>query len=132
MTMSDPLADMLTRIRNGQKSKLLVVTCPYSKAKEAVLVVLKEEGYIAGYTVEKGESFNILEIFLKYSTSEKGAISEIKRVSMPGKRVTQSIKDLPTHYNGLGIYILTTSKGVISDRKARVLGVGGEVICKVF
>lgn len=132
MSMTDPLADMLTRIRNGQKAKLISVSCPYSKLKESVLMVLKEEGYISGYTIQDAQSFKELDVFLKFSNAGKGVISEIKRVSTPGKRVTSSIKDLPTNYNGLGIYVLTTSKGVVSDRKARQLGVGGEVICKVF
>ncbi len=132
MTMSDPLADMLTRIRNGQKSKLISVMCPYSKMKESILKVLKEEGYIAGYSIEKGESFDQLEIHLKFGVSGVGVINEITRVSKPGKRVTTAIDNLPHHYNGLGIYILSTSKGVVSDRSARTMGVGGEVICKVF
>ncbi len=130
--MTDPLADMLTRIRNGQKAKLVSVSCSYSKMKESVLKVLKEEGYIAGYGIQDGLSFRELDIFLKFSNAGKGVINEIIRVSKPGKRVTSSIKDLPSHYNGLGIYVLTTSKGVLSDRKARDMGVGGEVICKVF
>jgi len=132
MSMSDPLADMLTRIRNGQKSKLITVMCPYSRMKESILKVLKEEGYISSYSVVKGESFNNLEVHLKFNSAGKGVINEISRVSKPGKRVTTAIQDLQSHYNGLGIYVLTTSKGVLSDRAARELGVGGEVICKVF
>lgn len=130
--MTDPLADMLTRIRNGQKSKLISVNCPHSVVKENVLRVLKSEGYISGYKVASNGSFKELEIDLKFMNTGKGVISEIKRVSKPGKRVTSSIKDLPLNYNGLGIYILSTSKGIVSDREARNLGVGGEVICKVF
>jgi small subunit ribosomal protein S8 len=132
MSMSDPLADMLTRIRNGQKSKLISIMCPFSRMKESILKVLKEEGYIASYSVVKGESFNNLEVHLKFNASGKGVINEISRVSKPGKRVTTAIEMLPSHYNGLGIYVLSTSKGVLSDRAARELGVGGEVICKVF
>lgn len=132
MSMTDPLADMLTRIRNGQKSKLISVSCAYSKMKESVLKVLKEEGYISSYIIENNGSFKELDIFLKFTNGGKGVINEIVRVSKPGKRVTSSSKDLPLHYNGLGIYVLTTSKGVVSDRKARAMGVGGEVICKVF
>lgn len=132
MSMTDPLADMLTRIRNGQKSKLICVKCPYSKIKESVLSVLHEEGYISGYTINDTGSFKVIEIYLKFNSNGNGIISQIDRVSKPGKRETSSIKTLPSHYNGLGIYILTTSKGVLSDRKARNLGVGGEIICKVF
>lgn len=132
MSMTDPLADMLTRIRNGQKARLVSVSCSYSRIKESVLKVLKEEGYISGYGIQDNSSFKELDIFLKFSNAGKGVINEIIRVSKPGKRVTSSIKDLPAHYNGLGIYVLSTSKGVLSDRKARVVGVGGEVICKVF
>ena len=132
MSMTDPLADMLTRIRNGQKAKLVSVACPYSKAKDSVLKVLKNEGYIADYSIRDNGSFKEIDIAPKFSKLGKGAITEIKRVSTPGKRYTCSIKDLPSHYNGLGIYVLTTSKGILSDREARKLGVGGEVICKVF
>lgn len=132
MSMSDPLADMLTRIRNGQKSKLMFVSCPHSNLRESVLKVLQSEGYIAGYEVSLERGFKVLEIELKFQVSGKGAISEIKKVSKPGKRITSSISNLLPHYNGLGIYILSTSKGVVSDKVARSLGVGGEVICKVF
>ena len=132
MSMTDPLADMLTRIRNGQKSKLISVSCPHSVLKENVLKVLKSEGYISGFRVGANGSFKELEIDLKFMNTGKGVISEIKRVSKPGKRITSAINDLPLNYNGLGIYILSTSKGVVSDREARALGVGGEVICKVF
>ncbi|MDX1924507.1 MAG: 30S ribosomal protein S8 [Rickettsiaceae bacterium] len=132
MSMTDPLADMLTRIRNGQKARLVSIKCSYSKVKHAVLNVLKEEGYISDFAVEDSGSFKELEITPKFSRLGKGAINEIARVSKPGKRYTTSIKDLPSHYNGLGIFVLSTSKGVVSDREARRLGVGGEVICKVF
>lgn len=132
MTMSDPLADMLTRIRNGQKSKLVSVLCPFSKLKESLLKVLKNEGYILDYQVIDNGSFKDLEVFLKFSKIGQGVINEIQRVSKPGRRVASSISDLLPHYNGLGIYILSTSKGVISDQEARKLNVGGEILCKVF
>ncbi|MDX2050477.1 MAG: 30S ribosomal protein S8 [Rickettsiaceae bacterium] len=132
MSMTDPLADMITRIRNGQKAKLLSVGCYFSNAKKSILDVLKEEGYIRGYDIHDNGKFKELEIYPKFTKHGKGVISEIKRVSKPGKRITRSIKDVPMLYNGLGIYILSTSKGVISDRKARELGVGGEIICQVF
>lgn len=132
MTMTDPLADMLTRIRNGQKSKLISVDCPHSLIKEDVVKVLVEEGYISGYKVRAEGAKKVLEIKLKYLSTGKSVINEIHRVSKPGKRITKSISDLQPYYNGLGIHILTTSKGIISDRTGVKLGVGGEIICKVF
>lgn len=130
MSMSDNIADMLTRIRNGQKSKLLNVSLPASKLKCAVLDVLKQEGYIVGYTkdAEKG----IIDISLKYSRVGDPAICEIHRVSKPGKRIYSAIDDLPSYFNNMGIYVLSTSHGVMSDREAKKQNVGGEVICKVF
>ena len=130
MSMSDNIADMLTRIRNGQKSKLLKVNLPLSKLKCAVLDVLKSEGYILGYSVDKENK--LIDIDLKYSRIGAGAIDQIHRVSKPGKRCYSSIADLKGYYNNMGTYILSTSKGVMSDREARKLNVGGEVICKIF
>lgn len=130
MSMSDNIADMLTRIRNGQKSKLLNVAMPMSNLKCTVLDVLKSEGFIVGYTkdVEK----RVIDISLKYSRVGEPAISEIHRVSKPGKRIYFSINDLPGYFNNMGIHILSTSHGVMSDRQAKKVNVGGEVICKVF
>ena len=130
MSMSDNIADMLTRIRNGQKSKLLNVVLPMSKLKCAVLDVLKSEGYILGYATdsEKGT----IDISLKYSRTGQSAICEIHRVSKPGKRIYCCIGDLPGYFNNMGIHILSTSHGVMSDREARKQNVGGEVICKIF
>lgn len=130
MSMSDNIADMLTRIRNGQKSKLLNVALPMSNLKCTVLDVLKSEGFIVGYTkdVEK----KVIDISLKYSRVGEPAISEIHRVSKPGKRIYSSINDLPGYFNNMGIHILSTSHGVMSDRQAKKVNVGGEVICKVF
>ena len=130
MSMSDNIADMLTRIRNGQKSKLLNVALPASKLKCAVLDVLKSEGYITDYA--KDEKEGIIDISLKYSHVGDPAICEIHRVSKPGKRMYSSIGDLPGYFNNMGIHILSTSHGVMSDREAKKLNVGGEVICKVF
>lgn len=132
MSMTDVIADMLTRLRNGQKSKLMTVVCSYSKMKDDILKVLKEEGYIDGYQVLSSSTFAQIEIKLKYSINGKGAINEIHKVSKPGKRMYSSIDNLQGYYNYMGIYILSTSKGVISDRLARAYRVGGEVICKVF
>ena len=130
MSMSDNIADMLTRIRNGQKSRLLNVGLPLSKLKCTVLEVLKDEGYIAGYT--KDADNGVINISLKYSRVGEPAISEIHRVSKPGKRIYSSIDALPGYFNNMGIHILSTSHGVMSDRQAKKLKVGGEVICKVF
>jgi small subunit ribosomal protein S8 len=128
--MSDNIADMLTRIRNGQKSKLLNVALPLSNLKCAVLDVLKSEGFIVGYTkdIEKRS----INISLKYSRVGEPAISEVHKVSKPGKRIYSSIEDLPGYFNNMGIHILSTSHGVMSDRQAKKVNVGGEVICKVF
>lgn len=133
MSMSDTIADMLTRIRNGQMSKLLYVDIPYSKHKESILQVLRDEGYIDSFTVNE-VSPNILNLKakLKYSSTGRAVISEISRFSRPGKRSYSSINVLKPHYNDMGIYILSTSKGVMSDREAKAKKVGGEIICKVF
>ena len=130
MTMSDNIADMLTRIRNGKNSKLLSVVMPASKLKCAVLDVLAKEGYINGYTKDDAKEF--IDVSLKYSRLGNSAISEIHRVSKPGKRIYSAIADLPGYYNNMGIHVLSTPHGVMSDREAKKLNVGGEVICKVF
>jgi small subunit ribosomal protein S8 len=130
MSMTDAIADMLARIRNGQASKLIKISLPCSKLKCAILDVLLEEGYIKNYQVNK-DSMEI-DVELKYSVSGKPGINEIHRVSKPSKRIYSGIDSLKSYYNNMGIYILSTSKGVISDRAAHRFGVGGEVICKVF
>jgi small subunit ribosomal protein S8 len=132
MTMSDPLGDMLTRIRNGQRVHKGTVRCPASKLRLNVLEVLRKEGYIRGYRRIEGDITKPqLEIELKYQEGSP-VIQEISRVSRPGQRVYSSIKDLPRVYNGLGISILSTPRGVMSDADARAANVGGEVLCKVF
>ncbi len=131
--MTDPLADMLTRIRNGQKTKLLFVPVPHSVAKCNVLKVLQEEGYISGYIVKDiRDGIKEIEVKLKYSSNGNPVIRSITRVSKPGKRAYTAIDDLQGYYNGMGIYILSTSHGIMSDRTARLQNVGGEIICKVF
>ncbi len=133
MSMTDNIADMLTRIRNAQKSRMVSMFVPYSKMKCSILEVLKNEGYIDSYKVnDLSTNIKEVEVSLKYSVRGKPVIQEIKRVSKPGKRSYSSSSGMQGYYNGMGIYILSTSKGVISDREARKLGVGGEVICKVF
>jgi small subunit ribosomal protein S8 len=132
MTMSDPLGDMLTRIRNGQRARQAIVAAPASKLRANVLEVLKREGYIRGFTQEQVRSgVAELKIELKYVDGEP-VIRQIARVSKPGRRMYSGISDLPRVYNGLGIAILSTPKGVMSDNEARAAKVGGEVLCRVF
>ena len=130
--MTDPIGDMLTRIRNGQRAKKAQVNSPASKLRARLLDVLQREGYIRGYTkFEMDSGKPELQIELKYHEGEP-VIREISRVSKPGRRVYSSIKDLPTIYNGYGISILSTPQGVMSDSEARIANVGGEVLCRVF
>jgi small subunit ribosomal protein S8 len=132
MSIQDPLGDMLTRIRNAQQRGKSKVTSPASKMRLRVLDVLKQEGYIRDYaTVQKGTAKTEIEIELKYFDGSP-VIREIQRVSKPGRRIYASVGTLPTVYNGLGISILSTPKGVMSDNEARSQNVGGEVICTVF
>ncbi len=132
MSMSDPVGDMLTRIRNGQSARLDSITAPASKLRANVLDVLQREGFIRGFFEEElRPGIRELRIELKYDNG-RPVIREIKRVSKPGRRIYSKIADLPKHYNGLGISILSTPRGVMSDNEARAANVGGEVICKVF
>ena len=130
MSMQDPLADMLTRIRNAQMAEKSVVSMPSSKLKVAVAKVLKDEGYIAGYEIS-AEVKPQLSIELKYFEG-RPVIEEVKRVSRPGLRSYKSSDDLPKVRGGLGVSIVSTNKGVMTDRAARAAGVGGEVLCTVF
>ena len=157
MAMTDPLGDMLTRIRNGQRAGMQNVSCPASKLRANVLEVLKREGYIRGFGPGNGEAMPEFKIELKYNdgapvireinrVSKPGGeitvelkyhegqpvIQEISRISTPGRRVYSKIADLPRYYNGLGISILSTPRGVLSDSEARTQNVGGEVLCRVF
>ena len=131
MNISDPLGDMLTRIRNAQMRGMSTVVTPASKLRGRVLEVLLSEGYIRGYTEIEKDGHKNLEIELRYYEGQP-VISEIKRVSKPGRRVYSSVSDIPLVRNGLGISILSTSKGVMSDNVARTENVGGEVLCRVF
>jgi len=132
MSLSDPVGDMLTRIRNGQKAGKATILSPASKARASVLEVLKREGYIRGYEQADGESGGIeLRIELKYHEGHP-VIREISRVSRPGRRVYSKVTEIPRGFNGLGISILSTPRGVMSDNEARAANVGGEVICRVF
>jgi len=130
MSMQDPLADMLTRIRNAQMAEKSVVSMPSSKLKVAVAKVLKDEGYIAGYQISSDVKA-LLSIELKYFEG-RSVIEEAKRVSRPGLRQYKSVEDLPKVRGGLGVSIVSTNKGVMTDRAARAAGVGGEVLCTVF
>jgi small subunit ribosomal protein S8 len=132
MTMSDPLGDMLTRIRNGQRQKFSSVVSPASRIRANVLEVLRREGYIRGFSrADVRPGVTQLTIELKYLDGEP-VIKEISRVSKPGRRIYSKINDLPRVYNGLGIAILSTPRGVMSDNEARAANVGGEVLCRVF
>ena len=130
MSMQDPLADMLTRIRNAQMAEKTVVRMPSSKLKAAVSKVLKDEGYIADFQISS-EVKPQLSIELKYFEG-KPVIEEVKRISRPGLRQYKSVEQLPKVRGGLGVSIVSTNKGVMTDRAARAAGVGGEVLCTVF
>ncbi|HTE15849.1 MAG TPA: 30S ribosomal protein S8 [Burkholderiales bacterium] len=130
MSMSDPVADMLTRIRNAQQSEKQSVAVPTSKLKAAIAKVLKDEGYIEDFAVRDQDGKSHLDISLKYYAG-RPVIEKIERVSRPGLRIYKPSKDIPVVMNGLGVAIVSTSKGVMTDRKARGMGVGGEVLCIV-
>ena len=130
MAMSDPIADMLTRIRNAQLAEKASVSMPSSKVKVAIAAVLKEEGYVEKFTVNPGEGKPVLDIELKYYAG-RPVIERIERISKPGLRIYKGCEDIPRVMNGLGVAIVSTPKGVMTDRKARATGVGGEVLCYV-
>ncbi|MFT8719822.1 30S ribosomal protein S8 [Acetobacter sp.] len=132
MSLSDPLGDMLTRIRNAQRARHAACVAPASKLRANVLEALKREGYIRGFSLEEvRKGISQIRIELKYSEGEP-VIKEIHRVSRPGRRVYSKIKELPRVYAGLGVSILSTPRGVLSDAEARAANVGGEVLCRVF
>jgi small subunit ribosomal protein S8 len=130
MSMSDPIADMLTRIRNAQLAEKLSVAMPSSRVKASIAQVLKDEGYIDDFKVRDEDGKSNLEIALKYYAGAP-VIEKIERVSRPGLRIYKGRDDIPKIMNGLGIAIVSTSKGVMTDRKARATGIGGEVLCIV-
>ena len=131
MTMTDPISDLLTRIRNGQQVRKAEINCPSSNMKIAILKVLKNEGYIRGFELTENEKGKQLEISLKYFDGEP-AIKEISRISKPGMRVYSSVKNMPSFKNNMGISILSTSKGVMTNSSAREANIGGEVLCRVY
>jgi|TARA_B110000259_G_scaffold180167_1_gene220551 small subunit ribosomal protein S8 len=130
MSMSDPIADMLTRIRNGQMRNKVSVSMPSSKIKQAIASVLKDEGYIESFNIAVVLGKPILNVDLKYYAGQP-VIEKIQRISKPGLRVYKDSENLPKVMNGLGVAILTTSKGVMTDIKAKAAGIGGEVLCYV-
>ncbi len=130
MSMSDPIADMLTRIRNGQQVGKAAVAMPSSKQKVAIAQLLQDEGYVAGYSVSDEAGKHVLNVDLKYFQG-KPVIEEIQRVSRPGLRIYKGTKDLPKVRGGLGIAIISTSRGLMTDRAARAAGQGGEVLAYV-
>jgi small subunit ribosomal protein S8 len=132
MSMSDPIADMLTRIRNANMVKLQKVDMPSSTLKVNIASVLKQEGYIKNYKVISDNLQGVLRVYLKYIDEKDSVINEIKRISKPGGRVYKKSEDIPVIKNGLGIAIVSTSKGIVTDSTARKAGVGGEVICTVW
>ncbi len=132
MSMTDPIADMLTRIRNASMVGHATVSMPASKLKEQLAKLLKEEGFISDYIVKADGKFNVLEITLKYDAKHKPIITKLERISKPGLRNYSKAKDLPKVLGGMGIAIVSTSKGLLTDRKARKENIGGEVLCYVY
>lgn len=130
--MTDPIADMLTRIRNAIQARQSDFTMQLSNVKLAIARILKEEGYIKDCSTVKSDGRMVLKISLKYTPAKKNSISAIKRVSKPGLRKYVGKEDVPKVLNGLGIAIISTSRGLMTDRKARELGVGGEIVCTVY
>ncbi|MGJ8690702.1 MAG: 30S ribosomal protein S8 [Gammaproteobacteria bacterium] len=131
MSMSDPIADLLTRIRNAQMAKLPTVACPSSKSKVAICQVLQDEGYISGFAVTEADKKPTLTVDLKYF-DDRAVIEEIKRESKPSLRIYRGKDELPTNRGGLGIAIISTHKGLMTDKQARAAGLGGEILCTVF
>ncbi len=132
MSMTDPIADLLTRIRNGHKAKFEKVVLPSSKVKVNLVEILKQEGYITDYEVVADEYQGKIEISLKYAPNKQSVISGLKRVSKPGLRIYVGKDDIPKVLNGIGISILSTSNGLLTDRSARKKGLGGEVLCEIW
>ncbi len=132
MAMTDPVADMLTRIRNALQARHSEIKFPSSTLKVEIARILKEEGYIKDYRVSTGDERPQLGILLKYNPDKKATITSIKRVSKPGLRIYVNSQKVPRVLNGLGIAIVSTSRGVMSDKSAREAGVGGEILCEVY
>jgi small subunit ribosomal protein S8 len=132
MALTDPIADMLTRIRNGGKAKFNSVDIPGSKMKVELAGLMKAQGFIRNYKFIKDGKQGILRVYLKYADDQSHVIHELKRVSKPSRRVYVSAVDVKPVYNGLGVAVISTSKGILTDRQARKENIGGEVICNIF
>ena len=132
MTMTDPIADMLTRIRNANTVGHETVEIPASKMKKAIAEILKEEGYITDFDVIEDDKQGMIKVTMKYGSNKERVISGIKKISKPGLKVYAKANEVPKVLGGLGIAIISTSKGIVSDKEARKLGVGGEVVCYVW
>ena len=132
MTMTDPIADMLTRIRNANTVGHETVEIPEKKIKKAIAEILKEEGYITDFDVIEDDKQGMIKVTMKYGSNKERVISGIKKISKPGLKVYAKANEVPKVLGGLGIAIISTSKGIVSDKEARKLGVGGEVICYVW
>jgi small subunit ribosomal protein S8 len=130
--MSDPLADMLTRIRNAAMVKYPSVDIPFSKLKQGIATILKQEGYISDFAIVDEGHQGVLRLDLKYDQNNRAVITGLRRVSKPGRRIYKKTDSIPKVMSGLGIAILSTSSGIISDIEARKLGVGGEILCEVW
>jgi small subunit ribosomal protein S8 len=130
--LSDPIADMLTRVRNALGARHSKVEIPASKVKVEIARILKEEGYITNYRVAEDEGKQTIKVYLKYQPDSTPVISRLDRVSKPGRRVYKGSKRIPSVIGGMGVNILTTSRGVMTDKKARQAGVGGEIICSIY
>jgi small subunit ribosomal protein S8 len=132
MSVTDPIADMLTRIRNAAMAKHSKADMPASKAKISVAGILRNEGYIKNYKLIKGRGHGILRVYLKYDDANRGVIVGLKRLSRPGRRIYVKSGQIPRVLNGMGISVLSTSKGILADREARKENVGGELLCSVW
>lgn len=132
MTMTDPIADMLTRMRNALRIERNNVTIPRSKIKVGIAEVLKREGYIENFEIDESGPQGSMKVNLKYGPNGEQVISSIRRVSKPGRRLYSTVQDLKPVLNGLGILVLSTSKGILSDREARKQSVGGELLCEIY
>jgi small subunit ribosomal protein S8 len=132
MNMTDPIADMLTRIRNGVRAKLTKVDIPSSKVKVEIARILKDEGYIVNFKVVEDDKQDALRVFLKYGPGMERVITDVQRVSRPGCRIYCAKHEIPRVYGGLGINIISTSRGMMTGRAAARAGVGGEIICNVW
>ena len=132
MSMTDPIADMLTRIRNGSQARFTKVDMPLSKIKVEIAKILKREGYIKDWKTVNEEDKGTLRVYLKYDAQNRGIITGLERVSKPSRRIYVNSKNIPTVLNGYGVNIVSTSKGVVTDHEARNMNVGGEVLCSVW